>query len=110
MLLYSDWCTIMANGLGAEHTLATLRKAPLFQGLSEVELSEIACRIQVHNLLRGEILIRQGTESKTLYVVMSGRFEVLVDGQKNAINEIGIGEPIGEIAFFAGIARTATII
>ena len=31
-------------------------------------------------------------------------------GQESAINEIGVGEPIGEIGFFAGIARTATIV
>ena len=40
----------------------------------------------------------------------SGRFEVWIEGQESAINEIGAGEPIGEIGFFAGIARTATVV
>ena len=33
-----------------------------------------------------------------------------IEGQKNAISEIGVGEPIGEIGFFAGTPRTATIV
>ena len=48
--------------------------------------------------------------SRSVYVVVSGRFEVWIEGQKSAINEIGVGEPIGEIGFFAGVPRTATII
>ena len=42
--------------------------------------------------------------------MVTGRFEVWIEGQNSAINEIGAGEPIGEIGFFAGVPRTATIV
>ena len=51
-----------------------------------------------------------GAESDSVYLVVSGRFEVWIEGQQSAINEIGVGEPIGEIGFFARVPRTATIV
>ena len=60
-------------------------------------------------LLRGEALIRQGEPSDTLYFVLSGRFSVHLAGVVEPIAEIGKGQPIGEIGFFAGLPRTATV-
>jgi NTE family protein len=62
-----------------------------------------------HTLRRGEVLVRQGDPSDTLYFVLSGRFTVHVDGVAERIAEIGQGQPIGEIGFFAGLPRTATV-
>ena len=52
----------------------------------------------------------QGTPSDSVYIVVSGRFEVWVEGQKSPINEVGVGEPIGETGFFSGATRNATIV
>ncbi len=60
-------------------------------------------------LKRGAVLVRQGDPADALYIVMSGRFEVHVAGRDGAIAEIGAGSPVGEIAFLAGGARTATV-
>src|SRR5262249_20389501 len=46
----------------------------------------------------------------SVFVVVSGRFEVWVQGLPRAVNEIGVGEPIGETGFFSGMLRTATIV
>src|SRR5688572_14868069 len=58
---------------------------------------------------RGEILIRQGEPSDALYFVLSGRFSVHLEGVDQPIAEIAQGQPIGEIGFFAGLPRTATV-
>ena len=44
-----------------------------------------------------------------LYIVVSGRFAVTVEGRRGAITEIGPDQPIGEIAFLTGGTRTATV-
>jgi NTE family protein len=98
----------MASESTAPTTL--LRSTAVFRELSNDQLAEIWSRAKVHNLLRGEILFRQSAASDSVYFVVSGRFEVWIEGQNSAIMEIGIGEPIGEVGFFAGIPRTATII
>jgi NTE family protein len=59
---------------------------------------------------RGDILVQQGEASDALYFVLSGRFTVHVEGATGPIAEIGQGEPVGEIGFFAGLPRTATVI
>jgi NTE family protein len=102
--------TTMADGPGAPSAAMLLRSTAIFRELSNDQLAEIWSRAKVHNLLRGDILVRQGSASDSVYVVVSGRFEVWIEGQKSAISEIGVGEPIGEIGFFAGTPRTANII
>lgn len=87
-----------------------LRSPAVFAELSNDQLAEIWSRAKVQNLLRGEVLFRQGMASYSIYVVMSGRFEVWIEGQADPITEIGVGESIGEIGFFARIPRTATIL
>ena len=53
--------------------------------------------------------LRQGEDADALYVVVSGRFAVEVEGHTEPVAEISHGSTIGEIAFFAGGPRTATV-
>jgi len=73
------------------------------------ELEALAAESQERELQRGEILISVGEPSDALYFVLSGRFSVHVGGAAEPIAEIGQGQPIGEIGFFAGVPRTATV-
>jgi len=100
----------MADAPDALTAATMIRSTALFRELSNDQLAEIWSRAKVHNLIRGGVLMRQGTPSDSVFVVVSGRFEAWIEGQKSAIAEIGVGEPIGEIGFFSGAPRTATII
>ncbi len=71
---------------------------------------DLVAREAAQSAARRYALVRQDAPSDSVYVVVSGRFEVWVEGQTSAITEIGVGEPIGEIGFFSGAPRTATII
>ncbi len=81
-----------------------------FQHLPAGELAEIERTLLLLPVARGQALIRQGDLAGSLYVVVSGRFKVMRAGNPRPIAEIGAGDPIGEIAFFAGGERTATVI
>ena len=94
----------------APNAATVLRSTAIFRELSNDQLAEIWSRAKVHNLLRGDVLVRQNTPSDSVYVVVSGRFEVWIEGKNTPVTEIGVGEPIGEIGFFSGAPRTATII
>jgi NTE family protein len=87
---------------------ALLNSSAIFGELSKQERAELWSRAKPRALTRGTVLICKNTPADTVYVVVSGRFEVWRDGQPDA--EIGVGELIGEIAFFAGGPRTATIV
>jgi NTE family protein len=73
------------------------------------DLEPLAAEAQQRELRRGEILVRQGEPSDALHFVLSGRFTVHLEGVAEPTAEIGQGQPIGEIGFFAGLPRTATV-
>jgi NTE family protein len=88
--------------------LATTSTA--FGQLSSDQQAEIWSRARVRQLLSGEALVLQNTTADAIFVVVSGRFEVRVEGQPVPLAQVGVGQPIGEIAFFAGGLRTATVV
>ncbi|TMJ30553.1 MAG: cyclic nucleotide-binding domain-containing protein [Alphaproteobacteria bacterium] len=86
-----------------------LSAIPAFATLTSGELEAIAANVERREIRRGEILIREGELPEALYFVASGRFSVLTDRAAEPVAEIGQGQPIGEIGFFGGIPRTATV-
>lgn len=80
-----------------------------FKHLTPEELAGLEQASQQIAVARGQVLMRQGEEADALYIVVSGRFRVTRDGAPAMLAEIGAGSPIGEIAFFAGGTRTATV-
>ena len=80
-----------------------------FRSLSSEEHRELELRLEPIPIAGGDCLVREGEAAMALFLVVSGRFEVLAAGRAAPIAEIGAGSPIGEIAFFAGGPRTATV-
>lgn len=89
-------------------TASLLKDIDLFRDLPGCDRLALLDRASLRQLHRGEVLVRQGDVADTLYYVLRGRFDILRDGRPVA--EIGGGEPVGEIAFFAGLTRTADVI
>jgi NTE family protein len=59
---------------------------------------------------RGQVLVREGEPANRFFVVHSGRFSVHTRNSIEPVAEIGQGELVGEIGFFADLPRTATVI
>jgi len=60
----------------------------------------------------GEIVVRQGEESRVFYIVASGQLEVFLprpNGQEHIISDIGALSIFGEQAFFDGLPRSASV-
>ena len=81
----------------------------IFHDLEPAERAKLAAELETLNLRRGEILVRQGETAEALYVVVTGRFAITLEGRSQMVAEVGPGQPIGEIAFLAGGTRTATV-
>ena len=61
----------------------------------------------------GEILIGQGEESADVYFIESGRVAVELetsDGRKVTLQQMGPGTAVGEIAFYLGQRRSASVV
>lgn len=69
----------------------------------------LALELEPLAVARSDVLMRQGEAADAMYIVVSGRFAVFLDGRATPVSEIGPGQPMGEIAFLAGGERTATV-
>lgn len=82
-------------------------------GEFDVEMLErVLPRLEWVHLAGGDVLFRQGERDESLYFVISGRLRVLAleaDGSRTTLGEVARGETVGEMAFFTGEARTATV-
>ncbi len=87
----------------------TLSSVATFKDLPREALRLLEDRLQPIHIRRGAYVVQQDEAADSLYVVVSGRFAVEVDGHQDAVAEITRGSTIGEIAFFAGGNRTATV-
>ncbi|MBI1385393.1 MAG: cyclic nucleotide-binding domain-containing protein [Rhizobiales bacterium] len=81
----------------------------LFSGIPEAELARLEEELTFAGLARGDVLMRQGEPTDALYIVVSGRLSVHLDGRPTPIAEIGPGRPVGEIGFLSGRPRVATV-
>jgi GAF domain-containing protein len=92
--------------------VARLAACPLFASLGRADLSALAHRFEEVSVAAGEQFIRQGDTDPTLYVVATGRleaFHVGDDGREVPLAVIEAGEPIGEMGYFAGGVRAASV-
>ena len=78
--------------------------------LAARDLRTIYRRVTKLHLRRGDVLIHKGDKAEALFFALTGRFSVHLENGAKPIAEIESGVPIGEVAFFAGGTRTASVI
>ena len=84
-----------------------LKKVPLFSGLDDRELQEIAAQMRERKFAAGDTVTQEGAGGAGFFVVESGEADVSVAGAERGT--IGAGDYFGEIALLTGSDRTATI-
>ena len=104
--------------LSPQQLLAT-HQSMLIDGLTRVfgefnqeMLKHLLPHVEWIEMGGGETLFHQGDSDQTLYFVVSGRLQASsIDafGVRSVLGEIVRGESVGEMAFFTGEARTATV-
>lgn len=82
----------------------------LWRDLDAAAQAEIRNALRFQRIARGETLIEAGAPSQSLYIVNFGLFEVVNPADGDVIAQIGKGQLIGEMGFFSGEARNATVI
>ena len=89
-----------------------LSQVPLFAGLEEDALNALAGFTFTKTFEPGEAIVEEGHTGNGLYVVLTGRVEVIKsDGTDHAqvLATLGTGEPFGELALLGEWKRTATV-
>src|SRR3954469_15721632 len=95
-----------------EEIAGLLGRTPIFSGLSERDLSQLAEVAVPRAYLEGEAIFREGDSGDTCYIVRSGRVRVPrrhSDGRVLTLAELGSAQMFGELAMFGDEERSATV-
>lgn len=90
---------------------AFLPTVPLLEGMSEVEIGELAQIMRRQELPVGQVLWRKGDEVKGMLLIVDGRISVSVPLPGDRVVEVtslGAGEVLGEVPLLDGGQHSAT--
>jgi CRP/FNR family cyclic AMP-dependent transcriptional regulator len=95
------------NSAVARASSDVLKKVPLFAGLDDRELGQIAATMRERRFSTGDTVTQEGAGGAGFFIVEEGEADVSVEGEQRGT--IGAGDYFGEIALLTGSDRTATI-
>lgn len=93
------------------HTVALLRQS-IFAGLDEPYLQILAGKLTSETFIAGDVIFRQRSDGDALYIIASGRAQVVIetrDGYELEVERPGPGKFFGEFALLDGQRRAATV-
>jgi CRP-like cAMP-binding protein len=88
-----------------------LRSNRLFGGLNEAQQAALVEASQTLCFGPGEVIVREGAEGDSLYIVLFGGVEVSkeVDGRQLVVRQLGKSDVFGEMTLFLDTPRSATV-
>lgn len=94
----------------ADETAKLLERTPMFAGLSDSELEELAKVAVPRSYESGQVIFREGDDGDTCFVVRSGAVKITREhgGRTIALAELRGGDMFGELSMFGGEVRSAT--
>ena len=101
------------GGHSTADRVALLSRISLFRKLQAAELEKLASELHRRKLDPKEVLFRQHDRGDSLFIVIEGLLDVLIDikgtGAEDAMAQLSPGEFFGEMSLLTGAPRTATI-
>ena len=86
-----------------------LRNVPVLAGLSDELLDRLAAEAGAVHVAAGDWIMREGEEADSLYIIRSGRVEVLDEGPPEVlIRVLRRGDVLGELALLRQGTRSAS--
>jgi CRP-like cAMP-binding protein len=88
-----------------------LKRVPIFSKIEQAKLKLLAFTSERVNFAIGQEVCHQGDAGDTMYVILGGTADVLIDtpGGQIAVAEMKRNSFFGEIAILCDVPRTATI-
>jgi len=92
--------------------MATLQTQKFFQCLDSTESEQLLSSAKMLRYGRGEKIIHQGAEGRSMFVLVSGSADVHVsqNGESNYVATLKAGDYFGEMSLLTGETRSATVI
>ena len=106
---------LAANRQAAELAplVAIVRGSVLFEDEELPGLEAIAAQATRLAVKKDETVVREGDRAADIYLIVSGRFDVIAAGEAGVskkVNELSPGDHFGEVGVLANLPRTASVI
>jgi CRP/FNR family transcriptional regulator, cyclic AMP receptor protein len=92
-------------------TIFLLRSIPMFDGLSDQDLSELAQTLERRGFPAGASVFEMGEQGSAMYLVESGDVNIHLPGdgsRRISLKDLASGEYFGELALFDHMPRSAS--
>ncbi|MDS4014769.1 MAG: cyclic nucleotide-binding domain-containing protein [Candidatus Accumulibacter sp.] len=96
-------------------TVAFLQQQPLFGGVDDRAMGCILPLLRELSFVTGEVIVHEGEEGDSLFVICSGRVEILKSSDSagsetgRRIATLGVGDVFGEMELIDMQCRSATV-
>jgi serine/threonine protein phosphatase PrpC len=102
--------SVQENGqlLQASDRIKLIQQTPLSKYFDYIQKSHIAAICEIEEYKKGSVVVQEGTDGESMYIVAKGTLEVLVKGQHITYKKAG--EFFGEISLVRQVKRSATVI
>ena len=90
-----------------------LRSLPLLEELNDTQIERLATGAELHQYMKDEVLVRQGDEGDSLFIIKSGQTGIYIkaqDGQPLRVDARTAGEFFGEMSLLTGEPRSASVV
>ena len=96
----------------AAQSFQGLKKISLFAGLDDATLTTLSQSVVFRTFPKQAILIHEGDESDSLYMILSGRLQVYTsnsEGKEVLLSTLTAGDCFGELSLLDGQPRSASV-
>jgi len=96
----------------AVEKISLLKSIPLFSGLGDAELHALFDHASVRSFVKNSVIINDGDESDSLYVIASGKVKIFLmndKGREIILNYQSTGEYFGELSLLDQVCRSASV-
>lgn len=90
---------------------SALRQLPLFAGLNDSQLTQLAALAIPQRFSRGHTIFHRGDDGDRAYIIVSGAIDLVIDspdGRELILSRLGPGEHFGEMALVDDHRRSAS--
>jgi hypothetical protein len=82
----------------------------LFRGLSDEQTRRLAGMFEILPFEAGQMVFSRGEPSEQMYIVLSGKLAIHIDGAASPVGLVGPGECLGEVALLSEAVHSATAV
>jgi CRP-like cAMP-binding protein len=97
---------------GAVIDTGLLRRVPLFQEFSELQLADVARLVKIRRFGKHELVVREGEPGEAFYVILTGTVAIVrsaSDGRETILSMLKDRDFFGEMSVLDTSARSASV-